>query len=367
MSKWETVSFDEALSIVNGKNQMQVEDPNGQYPIYGSGGIMGYANDFLCPANTVVIGRKGTINRPIFVDEPFWNVDTAFGLKANEKILFPKYLYYFCEKFDFTQLNTTVTIPSLTKTNLLKIAIPLPPLPVQQQIADVLDRASALIEKRKLQIEKLDLLIKSRFVQMFGDPITNPMGWVKKPLGEECGVVTGNTPPRSDSENYGDYIEWIKSDNINTPNMYLTTAAEGLSKKGLALGRSVEAGAVLMTCIAGSISCIGNVAISNRKVSFNQQINAVVSNSHNPYYLYNLFLLSKPYIQSTVNMSLKGILSKGKMLELNFPFPSIDLQAQFATFVHQVEAQKSRLQQSLTLLERNYKSLMQKCFRGEVF
>ena len=71
--------FADVLEIRNGRNQRQVECPNGKYPIYGSGGVMGYANSYICEANTVVIGRKGNINNPIFVEEPFWNVDTAFG------------------------------------------------------------------------------------------------------------------------------------------------------------------------------------------------------------------------------------------------------------------------------------------------
>ena len=89
------MTFEDVLEIKNGKNQRAVENPNGKYPIYGSGGIMGYADDYICKANTVIIGRKGNINKPIFVDEPFWNVDTAFGLEAKRELLLPRYLYFF--------------------------------------------------------------------------------------------------------------------------------------------------------------------------------------------------------------------------------------------------------------------------------
>ena len=165
--------FEDVLTIINGKNQKKVENPNGKYPIYGSGGIMGYADDYICEANTVVIGRKGSINNPIFVETRFWNVDTAFGLCAIPTQLHPKYLYYFCEKFDFEQLNTTVTIPSLTKANLLKVEIPLSPLEEQRKIAAVLDKVSDLIAKRRRQLDLLNQLVKSRFIEMFGDPVTN--------------------------------------------------------------------------------------------------------------------------------------------------------------------------------------------------
>lgn len=113
------MTFNDVLEIKNGKNQRAVENPNGKYPIYGSGGIMGHADDYICNAGTVIIGRKGSINNPIYVDEPFWNVDTAFGLQAKKDVLLPRYLYYFCVNYDFERHNKAVTIPSLT--NISKI------------------------------------------------------------------------------------------------------------------------------------------------------------------------------------------------------------------------------------------------------
>lgn len=174
---WETKTWNEVLSIINGKNQKNVEDSNGIYPIYGSGGIMGYANDFLCPNNTVIIGRKGNINKPIFVEEKFWNVDTAFGLVSKEGILSAKYLFFFCVNYNFEKLNKAVTIPSLTKSDLLNIKIDLPPLQTQQQIVEELDCLTSIIEKQKKQLEELDNLAQSIFYDMFGDPIENEKGW----------------------------------------------------------------------------------------------------------------------------------------------------------------------------------------------
>ena len=159
--------FSDVLDIKNGKNQKQVENPKGKYPIYGSGGIMGWADSYICDAHTVIIGRKGTINNPIYVDRPFWNVDTAFGLVARKEVLLPKYLFYFCCNFDFEKLNTTVTIPSLTKSNLLNIEINIPSLEEQGQIVGRLERVDELIALRKQQLEQLDQLVKSRFIELF--------------------------------------------------------------------------------------------------------------------------------------------------------------------------------------------------------
>ncbi|EHE04272.1 type I restriction modification DNA specificity domain protein [Streptococcus pneumoniae GA16833] len=124
--EWKVSKWNEILTIRNGKNQKQVEDADGKFPIYGSGGIMGYAKDWIVKKNSVIIGRKGNINKPILVRENFWNVDTAFGLEPVLEKINSEYLFYFCQLYNFEKLNKAVTIPSLTKSDLLNISIPLP-------------------------------------------------------------------------------------------------------------------------------------------------------------------------------------------------------------------------------------------------
>ncbi len=151
--------WSEVLDIISGKNQKNVESPDGEYPIYGSGGIIGKATEYLCKPGTTIIGRKGTINNPIFVDSYFWNVDTAFGLSPKEGLL-PKYLYYFCVLFNFTELDKSTTIPSLAKRDLLNISMPVPSLEKQANIVSridelfsVLDRAEETLLTTKSQLE----------------------------------------------------------------------------------------------------------------------------------------------------------------------------------------------------------------------
>ena len=135
---WAICKMKQITSITNGKSQKNVESLNGIYPIYGSGGVIGRANQYLCIAGSTIIGRKGTINNPIFVEEHFWNVDTAFGLKANDAIL-DKYLYYFCLSFDFSKLDKSTAMPSLTKTSIGNVLIPIPPYKEQERIVAKID------------------------------------------------------------------------------------------------------------------------------------------------------------------------------------------------------------------------------------
>jgi len=148
--------WNDVLTIKNGKHYKDVIDENGKYPIYGSGGIMNYANQYICNEDTVIIGRKGTINNPIFVKEKFWNIDTAFGIEAKREFLSPMFLFYFTKKFNFLDLNKSTTLPSLAKTHLLQIKMVVPPLQTQQKVVAYLDEISQKLEKiKQLQKEKM--------------------------------------------------------------------------------------------------------------------------------------------------------------------------------------------------------------------
>ncbi|WP_272149953.1 restriction endonuclease subunit S [Tenacibaculum aiptasiae] len=170
VSIWKIHKWKDVLTINNGKNQKQVENPNGQFPIYGSGGIMSYADDFLCEKDSVIIGRKGTINKPIYVDTKFWNVDTAFGLTP-KNILLPRYLYFFCLHFDFLSLNKSTTLPSLAKRDLLEIEINLPPLDVQKKILEKLESVNnfkdRIVKNKTQKIENLKVLKSSLLDKAF--------------------------------------------------------------------------------------------------------------------------------------------------------------------------------------------------------
>ena len=333
----------------------------GLYPVIDQSKeqIAGYTDEsegIYCDVPAIIFGDHTRIIK--YIDVPFFlGADGTKLLKIKDNTAFNcKYLYY---------ALSNAKIPNTGYNRhfkwLKELSFNIPSIEKQREIADLMDIIVNLENLMKKQLEKLELFVKSRFIEMFGDPVTNQKGWEKVRLADKCSIITGNTPPRANKEYYGSYIEWIKSDNI-TSNMYLTQAAEYLSLEGLVVGRKVDPGSILMTCIAGSLKSIGNVAIANRPITFNQQINAVVPNEQNTLFMYEQFKLAKEYITSDVNMALKGILSKGQLSEKQFIFPPIDLQNQFADFVAQVDKSKLAIQQSLDELETLKKSLMQQYF-----
>lgn len=358
------------VDIKTGKLDANASSNNGEYPFFTCSinplKIDSYSYDCEC----VLVAGNGDLNVKYYNGKFDAYQRTYIIESKNNIILNVKYLYYFLDMYvdKLREQSIGGVIKYIKLGHLTEAIIPLPIIEKQTYIVKLLDKAKTLINKRKSQIDGLDNLIQSIFYDMFGEPIKNYKNYNKYKLSQFGNIITGNTPPRNDSTNYGNYIEWIKSDNINTPFDYLTESEEYLSKIGLKKARYVENGAILMTCIAGSISCIGNVSIANRTVSFNQQINAIQPYEDvDTYFLYNLLKFCKTYIQKSSTNSMKGMLSKGNLSDLEFIKPDIEEQKQFSYYYEIITKYKDMINVSLNELELLNKSLMQRTFNRTLF
>ncbi|MBD5474042.1 MAG: restriction endonuclease subunit S [Lachnospiraceae bacterium] len=346
--------FEDVLDIINGKNQKKVENPRGVYPIYGSGGVMGYADDYICEANTVIIGRKGSINNPIYVEEPFWNVDTAFGLAARENVLLPKYLYFFCVYYDFEKLNTTVTIPSLTKANLLKVEIDVPSIDEQEKIVDKLDSIAKLIQLQKELIKQYELLIKSRFLEMFGNGHDGVCE--TRLLGGFCKFQQGTQVPVEEQieeqlEGYIRFLRIIDYTQAPQPPRYVSVK-----------GREVEEDSVVIVRYGATAGFVGHGytgVLANNLFEIVPDKSILEKN-----FLY--FALKYGTFEQEIHDKAFGAampaLSFGMMNDISVVTPSIDKQKSFVEFAHQVDKLKTTEQKRLEKLQLLFNSLMQKYF-----
>jgi type I restriction enzyme, S subunit len=136
----------------------------------------------------------------------------------------PRFINYVLHSSSVRSLYDSISFGSVPRKrrasvhDFLNLRIPAPPaLPEQRRIAAVLDRAEALKLRRQTTLEELDNLGRSLFLELFGDPVVNPKGWPLLAIAEIGTVITGNSPSRAHPEYFGNSIEWIKSDNINTP------------------------------------------------------------------------------------------------------------------------------------------------------
>lgn len=156
-----TEKWEQCLTITNGKKYKGEYQSSGLFPICGSAGVMGYGDCKLCNKDTIILGRKGNINSPIYMDKDYWVVDTAFSLDVDKDKLNPVYFFFWCKLFDFTKYNKQGVLPSLTKSDLLTIEMPLPPMELQRQFVALYRQADKSEFELKKSIEAIDAVIKS--------------------------------------------------------------------------------------------------------------------------------------------------------------------------------------------------------------
>jgi type I restriction enzyme S subunit len=162
---WSHSSYGEAITLQYGKSPKDIICDDGEHPIIGTGGITGYSNDCLHNGNTVVVGRKGTINKPSFVAGRFWAIDTTY-YASDYRQTDPKWFFYNLQNTDLTRYNEASGVPSLNRDTLYSIRFSLPPLPEQQKIASILTSVDEVIEKTEAQISKLQDLKKGMMQEL---------------------------------------------------------------------------------------------------------------------------------------------------------------------------------------------------------
>ena len=220
----------EVVEIINGKDYKTIQVEDGGYPVYGTGGEMARAADYLSPANSILLGRKGTIDKPLLIKEKYWNVDTAFGAVPDENILNYVYFYWHCKTIDFNILNKGTTLPSTTKVDLLNLWVKIPAMEEQNRFASIVEQA-----------DKSGFVgFKSQFIEMFGD-FHN-----KVQIKDVCLVVSGKSIPTKleDIDGNNPYIK-VADFNIPGNEKYITIAQRYVSDDSVSYSKQIPEGSVI--------------------------------------------------------------------------------------------------------------------------
>lgn len=298
-------------------------------------------------------------------------VSTGFFVVRPRSSLDGEYLFEYLNSDLFNSQKdkfcTGATQKALTNAGLKEILIPLPDIETQKKVAGALKRIRLLIEKRKEQIAVLDKLAKDTFIDMFGDPFTNPMGWEKKRIDEFATVKTGGTPSRSVPSYWGGTIPWVKTGEIQR-NVIMDTE-EFITEEAVANSNAkIVPRDTILIAMYGQGKTRGMAAKLGINAAINQACAAILPNdSYNTDYL--LFLLFQSY-ESLRAMGRGGNqpnLNLGMIKSYDVIFPDIVFQNEFSKKYSAIEDQKSRLKASLIELEKTYESIMQKAFNGELF
>lgn len=211
---WNLRKYGEIVSIQYGKSPKDIKSDDGNYPIIGTGGFVGLGTDYLYDGQSIVIGRKGTIDKPTFIEGRFWAIDTTYYTDSY-KNTDPQWFYYRVLFDGLSKYNEATGVPSLNRDTLYSIEALTPPLPEQQKIASILTSVDDVIEKTQSQIKKLQDLKKGTMNELLTRGIghtefkDSPVGWIPrewevKTVGEIVSIQYGKSPKdiKSDSGEY---------------------------------------------------------------------------------------------------------------------------------------------------------------------
>lgn len=339
------------------------------------------AKQLLEVGDILVSSVRPNLNAVAMVEQQTDNLlvgSTGYCVLRCSDIVDKRYVFYFCQSpyfvDDMTSQATGASYPAVSSGIVKSSTIPHHPIEVQKQIADRLDKVSELITLRKKQLAKLDQLVKSRFIELFGDPETNPNRWSISKLSEFCDLQNGYA---------------FKSDDYLTNSTVLNCRMSNIRPDGgfdadyhpkylpdmfwekYKDYRLVDGDVIIaMTDMASDPKILGVPTIvrtNGKKFLLNQRVgkltffdNTAINN------VYLMFVLSQKHIRQQLVKSAGGStqinVGKPAVLGVEFFVPPMKLQEQFAAFVEQTEKSKLAIQQSLDKLETLKKNLMQEYF-----
>lgn len=321
------------------------------------------------PANTVIMSFKLSLGKAAITRVPVYTNEAimAFIPKADNTV-FPDYFYHFCSGNDWSAgTNRAVMGATLNKATLSQIEIDLPPLDEQRRIAAVLDKAAALIDLRKQQLAKLDELVKARFVEMFGDPESNPFGWNKQPLSTVIQTANNGMARRGNDENGSIVMRLVELQDgyidYSAPNRILLSEKE----KERYLLKEQD---FLFARVNGNPENVGRCAVFHdigEPVYHNDHIIRVHFDDTIIEGTFASALLNSSYGKRQLKSQIKTsagqyTVSQDGIGAIEAILPPLELQNQFAAFVKQLDKSKAVVQKSLDEAQLLFDSLMQKYF-----
>ena len=369
-SSWVWCKLHNIIQITNGRSQKYVENVNGKYPIYGSGGVIGKAVDYLCEAGSTIIGRKGTINNPLFVEERFWNIDTAFGMKPMYAIS-DLYFFYFCQYFDFSKLDKSTAVPSLTQSAIGEVFIPIPPINEQKRITDGISYWLGFIDTLESNLINLQLAIKQTKSKILNlaihgklvpqDPTDEPAsellkrinpkaeiacdngqygklpkGWCETILGSIGTWQSGATPSRLRKDYYGGNIPWLKTGDLNDG--IIEFIPECITERALE-ETSVKLNPTGSILIAMYGATIGKIGILSKPATTNQACCACINYLADKMFLFYFLFGNKEKFIAMGGGGAQPNISKEKIIHTHIPLPPLSEQHRIVAKIEELFAQ----------------------------
>lgn len=346
---------------------------------------MGYAKEFLYDKPSVLIGRKGSINKVKYIDKPFWTVDTLFYSEINEEKVVPLYLYYYLSQIDFDYYNEGTTIPSLRTETLNRIEIFLPDLQIQKRIVSIISKFDNKLKINESIISNLEQLSQTLFKQWFidfefpneeGQPYKSsggemveselgeiPEGWTVKYLSENVNFLSGGTPKTKEESYWNGTIPFFTPKDAKN-NLYTTTTEKSITDLGLEKCNSkLYPKNTLFITARGTV---GKLALANRPMAMNQSCFALKHKEDKQFYLYNVVENLVKEIILGANGAVFNAINLNDLKRLKYVYSNERLITNFENTVSRFYEKMSLLEEENINLQKLRDTLLPKLLSGEI-
>lgn len=320
----------------------------------------------IFPAGTILYTIFATLGEVCILDIDATTNQAIAGIQIENDQIEKNYLYYYLLSLKQTVngIGRGVAQNNINMTILKNFEIPLIPMEEQRKIAAVLDKVSDLIAKRRQQLEKLDLLVKARFVEMFGDPVSNPKQWEMQSLSNVCkDIYGGGTPSKSHPEYFEGSIPWVSPKDMKSN--IITDSIDHITEEAVknSSAKIVPKDAVLMVIRSGILKHTLPVAIAAVELTVNQDMKVFIAgqNITSKFLMYYFKSIEMDVLSGVRGVTADNIDFKEFQKRLVI-VPPIELQQLFSDFVERTEKTKTNIKESLEKLETLKKALMQEYF-----
>ena len=291
-------------------------------------------------------------------------------LRPDKDKLDSRFLFHWVKTGVFVQrmvdVATGANYPAVSDAKVKASKIPLPPLAEQKRIAGILDAADALRAKRREALAQLDTLLQSTFLDMFGDPVTNPLGWEEHEVDKVCRLVRGSSPrPKGDPRFYDGPVPRLMVSDITRDGFWVTPRIDSLTEAGAKKSRPVPAGTVVMA-VSGEVGVVATVqdlcCVHDGFVAFLDLDESVFDSR---FFMFQFHSLKMTHERRKAGAIFQNLTTRD-IKAMRLPTPTIDLQHRFAAVVESVERQKADQRTHLAELDTLFASLQFRAFRGDL-
>lgn len=369
---WRELPIEDLLSLEYGKSFPKKKRAPGPFAVYGSNGIVDRAHQYLLEESTIIVGRKGSAGEINIAEPQSWPIDTTYYVKLKDRRIFSlDFIYYLLKWLDPRRFIETTTKPGLNRDRVYEQVVPVPPLPVQERIVEILQKADEIRHKRQEALELADAILPSIFNDMFGTPDSNPQGYLKTTVGKVTDLVTSGYTPRGGAQNYVDEGPLlIRSQNVRMLHLDLSDCAHIPESIHEDMARvRVLPGDVLLNITGASIGRVAWVGEDIPPANVNQHVCIIRTRKDILAPEYLAYSLSTPWYQHII-LNAPGSAQTGfnhaRVRALEILVPPMPIQKSFVAQVEALRHATDKCIAGMHDIEATFQALMARAFPGKL-